>query len=196
MRFFWAHHSTHHSSPIYNYSTAFRVSFMRTPFDVVYYLVPVLMGFHPVLVLLSLGIVAYYQVWLHNEIIGRLGWLEYVLMTPSHHRVHHGTQDKYLDKNYGAITVLWDKLFGTFQKEEERPVYGLTKQLNSVNPLRVHFQEYIHLFRDLRGAKSAGEVAGYFLKPPGWRPHENGTASSPSISNSSARDGKFAEQGG
>ncbi len=170
VRCLWAIHSVHHSSYVYNISTAFRILFLRAPLDAMYYLVPVLLGFHPMLVLLSVLMLAIYQIWLHTELVGRLDILEYVLNTPSHHRVHHGANPKYLDRNYSGMLIIWDKLFGTFQTEEERPVYGLTTPLNTSNPLQVHFHECMALVRDLRQAHSWREVAGYLFRPPGWRP--------------------------
>ena len=104
------------------------------------------------------------------ETIGKLGPLEWVLNTPSHHRVHHGSDRKYLDKNYAGILIIWDRMFGSFQEEEETPRYGLTTDFDSQNPLRVWTSELPELGRDLKRAKSASDVAGYLFKGPGWRP--------------------------
>ena len=166
IRFLWGFHSIHHSSPIYNYSTALRVVFFRTFFDIAYYFVLVLIGFHPLLVFVCLEMVDMYQFWLHTRLIGKLGFLEWFMNTPSHHRVHHGSQEKYLDKNYSGIFIVWDRLFGTFQEEEETPIFGLTKPIYTVNPLKVHFHEYINIFRDLRRAKGFRGFAEVLLGPP------------------------------
>lgn len=176
IRAMWTWHSVHHSSPVYNYSTSFRVVFFRAVPDVLYYSPLVLLGFHPLLVVAGLSLVGIYQIWLHNGLIGKLGPLEWVLNTPSHHRVHHGSDAKYLDKNYGGILIIWDRMFGTFQEEQETPTYGLTKPIESTNPLVVHFYEVRALYRDLRRAKSWSEVAGYLFGPPGWTPEADGTS--------------------
>ncbi len=171
IRVLWAlYHSVHHSSPDFNLGTAFRVSFVDQFFSPLFYLPLVVLGFHPALVLSGLVFMLAYQTWIHTEMIGKLGWLEKIFNTPSHHRVHHGSDAKYLDKNYGAILIVWDRLFGTYKAEEERPIYGLTQPLNSVNPLKVHFHEAVKLFRDLGGARSAREVRSYLFKHPGWTP--------------------------
>lgn len=170
IRALWTHHSVHHSSPIYNYSTAFRVVFSRQFFDVAYYFVLVLLGFHPILIFACLQIIAVYQFWLHTQLIGRLGPLEAVLMTPSHHRVHHGSQPQYLDKNYGALVVVWDKLFGTFAPEQAPVKFGLTTPINTTNPIRVHVHEYARLLHDLWHARSWRDRWRYLVRRPGWHP--------------------------
>lgn len=173
IRGLWTHHSVHHSSPIYNYSTAFRVVFTRQFFDLTYYLALIVVGFHPILVFACLQLVGVYQFWLHTQLIRKLGPLESILMSPSHHRVHHGSQSQYLDKNYGAITVVWDKIFGTFEAEDEPVKYGLTKPIESTNPLIVHIFEYASLARDLRTAKSWRDRWQYLVRPPGWSPSDS-----------------------
>lgn len=171
IRVLWAlDHSVHHSSPDFNQFTAYRVSFVAQFFSPLFYLPLLLLGLHPVLVLSALGFNLAYQTWVHTEMIGKLGWLEKIFNTPSNHRVHHGADPKYLDKNYGAILIIWDRLFGTYQVEEERPRYGLTQSLNSVNPLKVHFHEAGKLLRDLRSASSGSEVLGYLFNRPDWSP--------------------------
>lgn len=171
VRLLWAHHSVHHSSPIYNYSTAARVAFFRVFFDAIYYASLVLLGFHPAVVLGSLALVAVYQIWLHSELVdGRsLAWRVFgkVFCTPSHHRVHHGTQPQYLDKNYGGLLIIWDRIFGSFEPEGERPIYGLTRPIASVNPLTVHFAEYCALARDLRSARTWRQAGRALFAPPG-----------------------------
>ena len=171
IRVLWAlYHSVHHSSSDFNLSTAFRVSFVDQFFSPLFYLPLVVLGFHPVLILSGLVFILAYQTWIHTEMIAKLGWFDKFFNTPSNHRVHHGSDPKYLDKNYGAVLIVWDRLFGTYQAEEETPVYGLTHPLNSVNPLKVHFHEAIKLVRDLHGARSRREAWAYLFNHPGWMP--------------------------
>lgn len=101
-----------------------------------------------------------------------MGWFEYIFNSPSHHRVHHGSDDIYLDKNYGGLLIIWDRIFGTFQKEEFKPTYGLTTQINTINPIKIHAYEYIGIFKDLWKAKSIKEAFGYLFKAPGWKPEK------------------------
>lgn len=172
VRILWSYHSIHHSSPIYNYTTALRVSFIDSLVTWVFYLPAILIGFHPYVVLLSVLFMLTYQFWLHTEIIGKLGWFEKIFMTPSQHRVHHGADDIYLDKNYGAILSIWDRMFGTFQEELHRPTYGLTKPINTINPVKVHLAEYISIAKDLRKSKNLKEAWNYLVQPPGWKPEK------------------------
>ena len=170
IRILWSYHSIHHSSPIYNYTTALRVSFIDNFVTWVFFLPAILMGFHPVVVLLAIGFILVYQFWIHTELIKKMGWFEWIFNTPSHHRVHHGSDALYLDKNYGAFLIIWDRLFGTFQKEEFKPTYGLTKQIDTINPVKFHFHEYTAIVQDLRKSKNSKEFVGYLLERPGWKP--------------------------
>jgi len=172
VRILWSYHSIHHSSPIYNYTTAMRVSFIDSLITWIFYLPLVVMGFHPYIVLLCFFLVLSYQFWLHTEIIGKLGWFELIFMTPSQHRVHHGSDPMYLDKNFGALLSIWDRMFGTFQEEKHTPTYGLTKPINTINPIKVHLVEYIDIIKDIRKAKSLKEAWNYLIKPPGWKPEK------------------------
>lgn len=172
VRILWSYHSIHHSSPIYNYTTALRVSFIDSFITWIFYIPAILIGFHPYIVLIAVFFILTYQFWLHTEIIGKLGWYEKIFMTPSQHRVHHGSDKIYLDKNYGAVLSIWDRMFGTFQEEKHTPNYGLTKPINTINPIKVHFIEYVNIFKDLRKAKSLKDAWGYLTKPPGWKPQE------------------------
>lgn len=170
IRLFWLAHSVHHSSGMMNTATAFRFSMFDPVLSAVFHLPLVLLGFHPILIFAGEILVQAYQFWLHNEMIGKLGPLEWVFNTPSHHRVHHGSNKKYIDRNFGGILIIFDRLFRTFQKEEELPTYGLTTPMTSKNPITVQFHEFPGLFRDLGRANSAGEFAGYLFRPPGWTP--------------------------
>jgi sterol desaturase/sphingolipid hydroxylase (fatty acid hydroxylase superfamily) len=123
------------------------------------------------MILTGLSIDLVYQFFVHTEKIGKLPrWFEYVFNTPSHHRVHHGSDAEYLDANYGGILIIWDRLFGSFVPEGHRPTYGLTTNIGTYNLLKVGFHEYGSILRDLRGARTWRERAGYVFGPPGWRP--------------------------
>jgi sterol desaturase/sphingolipid hydroxylase (fatty acid hydroxylase superfamily) len=112
-----------------------------------------------------------YQFWIHTEAIGKLwGWFELVFNTPSHHRVHHGSQSQYLDRNYGGVLIVWDRLFRTFEPEGERVKYGLTKNITTHNPLKVATHELVAIAHDVRSARSWRDRAGYVLRGPGWSP--------------------------
>jgi len=169
VRALWAVHVNHHSSQHYNLSTALRQPLL-TPFTGPLFWAPLpLLGFPPWMVLTAQAWSLLYQFWLHTEAIDRLpAPLEFVLNTPSHHRVHHGANLAYLDTNHGGILIIWDRLFGTFAREEERVVYGLTKNLTTYNPLRVGFHEFAAIARDVARAPTVGAKLGYLLAPPGW----------------------------
>lgn len=170
VRLLWVSHAVHHSSPIMNTAVAFRFGVFDPMISAVFYLPLVLLGFDPLLVFFGQIVVLSYQTWIHTEVIGRLGVLDRILNTPSNHRVHHGADEKYLDRNYGGILMLWDRLFGTYQREEETPRYGLKEPIDTVNPIEVWFSEIPGLARDLRGARSLSEAAAYLFRPPGWTP--------------------------
>ncbi|WP_135213424.1 sterol desaturase family protein [Vitreimonas flagellata] len=172
-RFFWASHVVHHSSQHYNLTTALRQSWTGTlGFCFIFHLPLPLIGFPPLMVLMFSGFSLVYQFWIHTETIGRMGPLEWVLNTPSHHRVHHATNPKYLDANYAGVLIIWDRLFGTFipEDDKEKIHYGIVSQLGTFNPFRVAFHEWGGMFRDVKNAKSFREVLGYTFGPPGWSP--------------------------
>lgn len=170
VRILWACHVVHHSSRKFNLTTALRqpwTSLTVWPF----YLPMIALGVHPAVVALCSSINLVYQFWVHTERIGKLPRpVEYLFNTPSHHRVHHASQGGYLDRNFGGILIVWDRLFGSFAVEDERPVYGLTKNIDTYNPLRVATHEYAAIARDLRAAASWRERAGRLLRGPGWQP--------------------------
>ena len=172
VRLFWLAHAVHHSSPVMNTAVAFRFSPLDPFISPIFHLPLVFFGFNPILVLAGEVVVLAYQFWLHTELVGKLGPLDKVLNTPSNHRVHHGSNEKYLDKNMGGITVIWDRLFGTYQAEEETPEYGLVTPIKTVNPIKVWFSEFPQLFRDLKSAQNLNEVMHFFLAPPGWKKEE------------------------
>jgi sterol desaturase/sphingolipid hydroxylase (fatty acid hydroxylase superfamily) len=168
VRLLWAVHVNHHSSRRYNLSTALRQALL-TPVSAPLFWAPLaLIGFPPWMILTAKAWSLLYQFWIHTEAIDRLGPLELVLNTPSHHRVHHGKNSRYLDRNHGGIFIIWDRLFGTFTPEEERVIYGLTKDIATYNPLRIAFHEFAAIGRDVARAPTLRAKLGYVLQPPGW----------------------------
>ena len=176
MRWFWASHVVHHSSQHYNLSTALRQTWTGNLTGAfVFWMWMPLAGFHPIVVMLMQQISLIYQFWIHTEAIHLLPRpVEFIFNTPSHHRVHHGSNLKYLDKNHGGILIIWDRLFGTFQPEEERPVYGLTKNIETYNPVRIAFKEWGAMFGQAWRSRSVRHGVNYLLRPPGWS-HDGST---------------------
>lgn len=170
VNWFWASHVVHHSSQNYNLAAALRQTWTGNATGAfLFWAWMPLLGFHPVWVLFMQQISLIYQFWIHTEVVNKLPRpMEYLLNTPSHHRVHHGTNLKYLDKNHGGILIIWDRIFKTFQAEEERPTYGLTKNIGSFNPFRVAFKTWGELFRAAIKSGSFTSALQYFIKPPGW----------------------------
>ena len=170
VRVFWASHVVHHSSEHYNLSTALRQPWV--PMTSMPFWIPLaLIGIPPWMILLEQAISLVYQFGLHTERIGRLpAPIEMIFNTPSHHRAHHGANQIYLDKNYGGILIVWDRLFGSFQAETERVRYGLTRNIDTFNPLRVATHEYAAIVRDVRRAATIGDAFGYVLRGPAWSP--------------------------
>ncbi|MFF5012977.1 sterol desaturase family protein [Streptomyces sp. NPDC001165] len=174
VRVLWASHVVHHSSLRFNLSTALRQSW--TPMTGLPFWLPLaLLGIPPWMILLQQAFSLVYQFFLHTERVDKL-WrpVEWFFNTPSHHRVHHGSNDVYLDRNYGGILIVWDRLFGTFEPEGERVVYGLTKNIGTYNPVRVAFHEFAAVWRDVRAARRWRDRAGYLVGPPGWAPRADG----------------------
>ena len=172
MRWFWATHAIHHSSNELNLAAAYRFGWTgRLSGTGIFYAPLIWFGYPPGAVFGVLGLNLLYQFWLHATWIPKLGWLEYVLNTPSHHRVHHAANPAYLDANYGGILIVWDRLFGTFIEErEDLPCrYGLVNPLRSNNPFIINVHEWLALGRDLWQARSWPERWQYVFGPPGWR---------------------------
>ena len=171
VRMLWAAHVNHHSSTHYNLSTALRQSW-TTPLTGPLFWVPLpLLGFSVEMIVLAQTVSLVYQYWIHTELIGSMGWFETVFNSPSHHRVHHGRNALYLDRNHGGILIIWDKLFGTFQAElaDEKVDYGLTTNIETYNPVRIAFHEWRAVFRDAAKAKTLRGKLGAFFMPPGWQ---------------------------
>ncbi len=170
VRVLWAAHVNHHSSEHYNLSTALRQSW-TTPFTYPLFFWPLaLVGLDPLLILSVQALNTLYQYWIHTELIDRLGPLERVLNTASHHRVHHGTNVEYLDRNHAGMFIVWDKLFGTFEPERAPAVYGLTKNIETFSPLKIAFHEWAAIARDVGRAKNLRDALGYAFAAPGWSP--------------------------
>lgn len=167
---FWAAHAVHHQSQDFNFSTALRqestVAFLGWPF----YLPMALVGVPPDLFGIAGLIVLVYQFWIHTEHIGRLGWFDRVFSSPSNHRVHHAVNDEYLDRNYGGMLVVWDRLFGTFAEEKATCVYGTRQPLDSWRPLRAVLGPYAPLLRDTWRTRRWRDKLRVWFKAPGWRP--------------------------
>jgi sterol desaturase/sphingolipid hydroxylase (fatty acid hydroxylase superfamily) len=169
---FWAGHVVHHSSEEYNLSVALRQSSTQTLWTFSFYLPLAVMGFDPLSLLLISGMNLLYQFWIHTESIGKLGVLEKILNTPSHHRVHHGKNPKYIDKNHGGTFIIFDKWFGTFEEEGEKPVYGITEPVKSWNPLWINFSHYHNIWSEIKTIPDLKNKILLLLNKPGWRPSE------------------------
>jgi sterol desaturase/sphingolipid hydroxylase (fatty acid hydroxylase superfamily) len=172
-RWFWACHVIHHSSEHYNLSTALRQPWTSVISGLAFLWVPLaLIGFHPLLIAFCFALNLIYQFFLHTETITRFpDWFEAVMNTPSHHRVHHGANPRYLDANYAGVFIIWDKMFGTFVPEQDKDPsrYGLVVNIGTFNPLRVAFGEYLRIARDcFQPGLSFHECAAYVFAPPGW----------------------------
>ncbi|MGP1283385.1 MAG: sterol desaturase family protein [Parasphingopyxis sp.] len=172
VRWFWASHVIHHSSQHYNLSTALRqtwTGFFSVAF--IFSLPIVLIGFPVEMLLFASGVNLVYQFWIHTEAIGRMPrWFEAVFNTPSHHRVHHATNPRYLDRNYAGMLIIWDRMFGTFEPErdDDRPRYGIIKNLGSFNLLWAAFHEWIGIAKDVATVPGIRNKLGYIFRPPGW----------------------------
>lgn len=177
VRFFWAMHVTHHSSQYFNLTTGFRSTVFEPLYRAFFYLPLALMGFNAFDILFAYLITQIYGNLVHTQTIGKLHPVfEYIFVTPSHHRVHHASNLCYLDKNMGMVLILWDRFFGTFQKEidEEKIVYGLTKQPEDTGAVNIIFHEFKALMADVKKAPRLLDKIKYFIYPPGWS-HDGST---------------------
>jgi sterol desaturase/sphingolipid hydroxylase (fatty acid hydroxylase superfamily) len=174
IRLFWAVHVTHHSSEKMNFTVGFRSSVFQPLYRFVYFIPLAFLGFRPLDIILMYSATQIWGIFVHTELIGKMGWLEYILVTPSHHRVHHASNPKYLDKNMGMFLIIWDQLFGTFQPEltaeEYQPRrYGLTKPMEKTGPVDLVFHEWQAIGKDLvREDIGWKEKWQYLFGPPGW----------------------------
>ncbi len=174
VNFLWAMHEVHHQSEEYNLTTALRQSWFTSLASWVFYVPLAIAGFPPLMFVLMYTFNTLYQFWIHTRGIGRLGPLEAILNTPSHHRVHHGINPICIDRNYAGIFILWDKLFGTFQREEEEPVYGLVGQLHSFHALWANFEPFVRIYTMARQTKRLRDKIAFWFAPPEWRPADLG----------------------
>ena len=171
VRVLWAAHVNHHSSQSYNLATALRQSWAEQLYKYIWWLWMPLLGFHPLMMLMMMSFSLIYQYWPHTEVIRKMPrWFEFLFNTPSHHRVHHASNIRYLDCNHGGILIIWDRLFGTFAEEQdtEKPVYGITKNINTYNLFKIASHEFVDLWHDVRRAPTLGAKLRYILMPPGW----------------------------
>lgn len=171
---FWGGHVVHHQSEEYNLSVALRQSSFQVIWTFAFSLPIAFLGFDTLDFALIAALNTLYQFWIHTETINKMGWFEYVFNTPSHHRVHHGRNPKYIDKNHAGSLIIWDKMFGTFQAEEERPTYGITKPLNSLNAVWANFSHYAEMGKELKTIPLWSDKIRYLFKKPGWFPDSLG----------------------
>lgn len=173
VRLLWAAHVNHHTSQYFNLSTALRQPWLTPITGPVFWLPLALLGFPPAMILTAQAISLIYQFWIHTETVRKLpAPLEWLLNTPSHHRVHHAKNVRYLDRNHGGVLIVWDRLFGSFIAEDEREParYGITHDLTTFNPLRIAVHEVVAIAQDLRNTHSLRDALGYLFAPPGWSP--------------------------
>ena len=168
VRALWAHHVVHHSSERYNLSTALRQPVADVLGVYLPYGLMARVGIRPALIEQARGVNLLYQYWIHTDAIRSLGAGEEVLNTPSHHRVHHGSNSQYLDRNHGSILIVWDRLFGTFQREDDAVVYGLTKNIDTYNPVRIASHEFADIVRDVAHSTTWRDRLSFVLRGPGW----------------------------
>jgi len=179
-RWLWASHAVHHSMEHLNLPATYRIGWtVPISGNWMFWLPLMWLGFHPAAVLLMLSIGFVYQTVLHTEQVGKLGPFEWIFNTPAHHQVHHAKNRAYLDRNYGAVLIIFDRLFGTFAKENPADPchYGLLTPIGSNNVLRIQFNEWIHMFKDVRKTRSWRERFRYLFGRPGWRPRKAGNKS-------------------
>jgi alkylglycerol monooxygenase len=172
--FLWAIHAVHHQSEEYNLSVALRQPWLQSVAAPLFYLPLAVVGFPPAMFLAAVTVDTLYQFWIHTRLVGRLGPFEWLMNTPSHHRVHHGVDPQYVDRNYGGIFIVWDRIFGTFQREESEPVYGTVKAALSWNALGVNALVWRDLGRMCRATGSMADKVRVWIAPPEWRPLDLG----------------------
>lgn len=198
IRLFWAVHVTHHSSDKMNFTVGFRSSVFQPLYRFVYFIPLALFGFKPVDIVLIYSATQIWGIFVHTELIGKMGWLEYILVTPSHHRVHHASNPKYLDRNMGMFLIVWDQLFGTFQPEldpaDYQPrKYGLTKPLEKTGPVDIVFHEWAAIRQDLgRRDVCWKDKWQYVFGPPGWS-HDGSRMTSQQLRAAESNDPKPVE---
>lgn len=180
VRFFWAIHVTHHSSTHFNFTTGFRSSVFQPLYRFIYFIPLAWAGFKPADIAFIYSATQIWGIFVHTELIKKMGWLEHLFVTPSHHRVHHGQNHQYIDRNMGMFLIIWDKLFGTFTPEGEKVVFGVTKPPKSNHPRDTIFHEFKNMWHDVRTAPDTRSKLMYIFGPPGWS-HETNTVTTPAF---------------
>ena len=171
VRILWAAHVNHHSSTTLNLATALRQSWGEQFYKYIWWIWMPLVGFNPLMMLMMMSFSLIYQYWVHTELIKRLpSWYEFIFNTPSHHRVHHASNIRYLDQNHAGILIIWDRMFGTFSPEmdNEKPIYGITKNINTYNLFKIAGHEFVDVYHDVKRAPSFKDKLIYIFYPPGW----------------------------
>ena len=173
VRVLWAAHVNHHSSQGLNFAIALRQSWVEIVYKYIFWLWLPIIGFHPIMVLTMMSISLVFQFLQHTQLVGKLGPLEWIFNTPSHHRVHHAKNVRYMDRNHAGMLIIWDRLFGTFEveRENEAPIYGITNDIHTYNLLKIASHEYVALWHDVKNAKNWRDKLGYIFYPPGWSPN-------------------------
>jgi sterol desaturase/sphingolipid hydroxylase (fatty acid hydroxylase superfamily) len=174
VNFLWAIHAVHHQSEEYNLSVALRQAWLEPAVAAFFYLPLAIVGFHPVMFATAHTLNTLYQFWVHTRLVGKLGPIEHVFNTASHHRVHHGRNPRYIDKNYAGMFILWDRVFSTFQVEDEEPVYGVVKPLHSFNPLWAQSESWVKIAALMAASKGLFERLSAPFRPPEWLPESMG----------------------
>ena len=171
----WATHTVHHSSPYFNISVAYRFGPLDGIMPFFFHLPLAILGFNPIVIIAAEGFVQLYQTLLHTEVVKKLPRpIEWIFNTPSHHRVHHGSNPEYIDKNYAGILIIWDKLFGTFAEEKAKVVYGITVPVDTINPFKVFFVGLTRLAKQVSKTPGLLNKIGVIVMPPGWSPAQTG----------------------
>jgi alkylglycerol monooxygenase len=171
---FWSGHVVHHQSEDYNLSVALRQSSFQVIWTSAFYFPLAIIGFRPIDFALMAALTTLYQFWIHTELIGKMGFIEKFMVTPSHHRVHHGRDPKYIDRNHGGAFIVWDMMFGTYQEEQETPTYGITSPVKSWNPVWANFSHYKIMLHELKQISGFIDKIKYLFYKPGWFPKDLG----------------------
>ena len=173
VRFMWAVHMNHHSSEEMNFTVALRQAWFGPITKVPFFFVLPLIGFDPLITALAGAAATLWGVTGHTQIIKTLGPLEYIFVTPSSHRVHHGSNPEYIDKNYGNMFIVWDRIFGTFAKEKNKVIFGITENVKTFNPIKITFMNWLKMYQDFKNSNSLSDKANSFFGPPEWNLYKN-----------------------
>ena len=169
VRFLWAIHLSHHSSEEMNFAVSFRQAWFGPISKIPFFMALPLLGFDPTIIAVAGVMSTLWGIVGHTQIVGKLGFVEWVFNTPSHHRVHHGSNKQYIDKNYGNLLIIWDRIFGTFEPEEEPVRFGLVNNVNTYNPTKITFMAWASMIDDIKNKNNFGEMLNTFIEPPSTR---------------------------